>query len=291
MSSSGAPSAERIIQIKESLRQDWTQGAQAWRTWNAKLGVLSRSATDTIVQAAQTRPGMQILDLASGTGEPALSLAEAVGADGQVTATDLVPEMLAVADEEAERRGLRNVTFKQADPEALRFTDASFDRVTCRFGVMFFPDIDKAFHEIHRVLKPGGRTALISWGPLPKNPYFAATMGVLMKHVQIPPPEPGAPSIFRFAQTEALSDALSRAGFRDVQAEERSIPWPWPGPAEEALQSAQELAAPGLRRIRDALPPEGRAQVHDEMLEAMRSHADGDRVNFTATVVLATGER
>ncbi len=291
MSTGEAPSAERLAQFKESVRQDWTEGAQAWRKWNPRLGAVSRGATEAIVRAAQVGPGMRVLDLASGTGEPAISLAEAVGSGGHITATDLVPEMLAVAEEGARQRGLGNITFQQADAEGLAFADASFDRVTCRFGVMFFPDVDKALREIHRVLKPDGRAAFVAWGPLEKNPYFTATIGVFMKYVQLPPPEPGAPNPFRFAQAGALSSALTRAGFRAVREEERAIPWTWPGPAEEALKSAQELAAPGFRRMREALPPERHAQVQAEILEAVRSHSDGQQVHFTATIVLATGQR
>src|SRR5688572_15342656 len=109
MGSNEAPSAERLAEFKETVRQEWTEGARAWRTWNAKLGVLSRAATEAIVRAAQIEPGMRVLDLAGGTGEPALSLAEAVGPDGHVTATDFVPEMLAVAEENARQRGLGNL--------------------------------------------------------------------------------------------------------------------------------------------------------------------------------------
>ena len=291
MTSGEAPSPERLAQFKETVRQDWTEGAQAWRRWNAKLGVMSRAATEAIVRVAQIEPGLRVLDLAGGTGEPAMSLAEVVGPDGHVTATDLVPEMLAVAEETAGQRGLRTLTFRQADAEALSFADASFDRVTCRFGAMFFPDVGRALREIHRVLRPGGRAAFVAWGPPEKNPYFTTTIGVFMKYVQLPPPEPGAPHPFRFAQAGSLSSALTQAGFRAVAEEECTIPWSWPGSAEEAVQSAQELAAPAFRRLQDGLPPERHQQVQDEILEAVRGYSDGQQVNFTATIVLATGER
>jgi len=291
MSTGEAPSVERLTQFKETVRQEWTGGAEAWRKWKANFGAFSGGATAAIVDAAQVRPGMQVLDLASGTGEPSMSLAEAVGPGGHITATDLVPEMLAVAQEDASGRGLTNITFEMADAEALQFPDASFDRVTCRFGVMFFPNVDKALREILRVLKPGGRAAFVAWGPLQKNPYFTSTIGVFMKYVQLPPPEPGAPAPFRFAQPGSLSSALGQAGFRNVQEEERQIPLSWPGPPEEACQSSQELAAPAFRRLRGSLPPEKHQQVQDEILEAVRGYYDGQQVNFTATIVLAAGER
>src|SRR4051794_4997634 len=79
---------------KEQARHEWTTGAAAWRKWHAPFATMSRAATDAIVQAVQAAPGMQLLDVASGTGEPALSLAAAVAPTGAVVASDLVPEML-----------------------------------------------------------------------------------------------------------------------------------------------------------------------------------------------------
>jgi SAM-dependent methyltransferase len=106
-------------------------------------------ATESIVRAAQVTPGMEVLDIASGTGEPALTLAETAG---HVTATDLGPQMLVSAEENARARGVGNVTFTHADVHELPFGDASFDRVTCRFGIMYFADVDRALGEIRRVL-------------------------------------------------------------------------------------------------------------------------------------------
>jgi len=291
MSANDTPSEERLSQYKETVRQEWTEGSQAWRKWDAGLHVMSVSATEAIVEALQVGPGMQVLDLAGGTGEPALTLASAVSPGGHVTATDLVPEMLAVSQGKAVSQGLQNITFQQADAENLQFPDAAFDRVTCRFGVMFFPNVGKALGEIHRVLKPGGRAAFAVWGPFPKNPYMTATIGVLMKYVQLPPPDPDAPNPFRFAQSGSLSSALTRAGFRNVQEDERQIPWTWPGPPEEAYQASQELAAPAFRRLRGSLPPEQYEQVQAEILEAVRSYYDGQQVNFTATMIFATAQR
>ncbi len=155
------PNTERY---KEEVRRDWTDGVAGWRKWNAQFAVMTRAATEAMVQVAQVKSGMHVLDLASGTGEPALTLAEAVSPNGHVMATDLVPEMLAIAEEIARERRLRNISFKQADAEALPFADKTFDAVTCRLGVMFFPDAAKALGEVHRVLKPGGRAAFVVWG-------------------------------------------------------------------------------------------------------------------------------
>ena len=104
------------------------------------------------------------VDLASGPGEPAVTIARLVGPDGGVVATDLVEEMLAGA----RRRiadGVGNLEAQTADMQDLPFADGSFDRVTCRFGIMFAPEPARAFAEVRRVLRPGGKCAFMVWGP------------------------------------------------------------------------------------------------------------------------------
>jgi len=281
----------KTARFKAQLRQDWTEGAAGWRQWNAQFVIQSRAATDAIVQAAQVTPGMQVLDLASGTGEPALTLAEAVRPGGHVTATDLVPEMLAITEEFARQRGLRNLTTQPADAEALPFPEQTFDVVTCRFGLMFCPDVGQALREIRRVLKPGGRAAFMAWGPFDQNPYSTTTVGVFMQHVPLPPPEPGTPHPFIFAQAGTLSTALRAAGFAQVQEEARTIPWVFPGPVASCWEAARALSGPAFRRCFEALAPERHAQVIQEVHAAIGHYYDGQQVNFTARIVLASGRR
>ena len=285
------PQASDLERYREQMRKDWAGGAAAWRTYYPLLKEQSRAATEAIFEAARIRPGMQVLDIASGPGEPALTIAERIGASGSVTATDLVPEMLAAAEENARSSGLTNITFQQANAEALPFADEQFDVVTCRFGVMFFPDVQRGLGEIRRVLKPDGRAALVAWGPLAENPFFSTTLGVLMRHVQLPPPEPGAPTPFRFAQAGTLTAALQAVGFREVQEEYRTIPWPTPGPAEYAWQLSRELAPVTFGRIFGMLTPAQIEQVTAEALDAMRAYEEGNQLRFQAVIVVASAVR
>jgi enediyne biosynthesis protein CalE5 len=287
MNASGAPDP---AQVKEGVRQEWVNNSIGWRKWYPQFAIQSRAATEAIVEAAQVRPGMRVLDLASGTGEPALTLAAAVAPDGHVTATDLVPEMLATAEEVARERGLDNISFKQADAEDLPFPDESFDVVTCRFGVMFFPDPARALREVRRVLKPDGRVALLAWGPREQNPYVSAAADVLSKRVQLPPPAPDAPQPFRFAEPGALAAQLEAAGFRQVREERRAIPWPWPGTVEQFWEAIREFG-PTVRRLLAEMPPEQVEEAEAEVFEAIGRYYDGRQVNFPALVVLVTGER
>ncbi len=115
---------------------------------------------------------MKVLDLACGSGEPSLSLARAVGPMGHVIATDIVPGMLEIAEENARRKGLSNIEFRIADAEAIPFPDESFDVVTCRFGVMFFSDPERAMREARRVLKNDGSHCAGDVGSVGGKPSF-----------------------------------------------------------------------------------------------------------------------
>src|SRR5262249_28051623 len=139
--------------------------------WKAKSAAMGKPATDALVECAQPKPGMQVLDLASGTGEPAITLASHIGPDGHVTALDLSDDLLKITRERAQARGLTNLTTKQADAHSLPFPDNSFDLVTSRFGVMFFADCVKAMREVFRVLRPGARTCFLTWGKF-EQPYW-----------------------------------------------------------------------------------------------------------------------
>lgn len=275
-------------QVKEMVRQDWTTAAGAWRKWHPKLAAQMRPITEALVRAAGVRPGMRILDLACGSGDPALTLARVVGSGGHVTATDLVPEMLQVAEENARTLNLGNISFRQADAEALPFANRSFDAVTCRFGVMFFPDVDRALAEMRRVLRPGGRVALMAWGPMEQNPLFTATVGIAMKHAQLPPPAPGAPHPFNFGPPGSLATALKHGGFADVREETLSLVGRWGGSPEECWEMTRDIAAP-FRKAGEAVPAERRQAMVADILAAIGRYYDGRQVNLPTVVNLGTG--
>jgi len=86
----------------------------------------------------------------------------------------------------------------QADVHQLPFSNSSVDRITCRFGIMFFADIDTAITEMLRVLKPGGRVALLAWGRF-EQPFFESTVGVVLRMIPgARMPEP-ASAMFKFS--------------------------------------------------------------------------------------------
>src|SRR5258708_2381110 len=230
---------------------------------------------------------MHALDLASGSGEPALSVSAAVGPEGRVTATDLLREMLQIAEENASAPGIKNIDFRAADAQQLPFPRHMFDRITCRFRIMFVPNIQKALVEMRPVLKPAGRVCFVSWGPMEENPMFSTMIVPFLKYVEVPPPPPDAPHVFRFADENKLDHLLCLAGFHDIRVAKHKINWPWPGPPEEAWQGTSELAAP-FKRIIAATPPHKTELAIHEAIEGFRRLYDAQSVNIPATIVPAT---
>jgi len=257
--------------------------------WKAKSAAMGKAVTEALVEYAQPKPGMRILDLASGTGEPAISLAMRVGERGQVTALDLSADLLEIAKGRAQERGLGNFITQQADAHALPFEDNSFDLATSRFGVMFFRDVGLALRELHRVLRRGARACFLAWGPF-NQPYWQSTMAVVHKHVGGPLLQPGGPDPFRFAGSGSLLKVLQSAGFREIQEETRTVPWTWPGTPEEVWEQARSVSVP-FRPMLDRVPANRWPEIHREVLSAIGRYVQGETIAFGASVVLASGSK
>jgi len=279
--------------FRRRLKEEWTgeRTVAAWRKWHAQIAAFTRGATEAILEAAHLRPGMRVLDLACGVGDPALSIAAEVAPSGRVTATDLGPGMMSLAEELARKKGLANIEFREANAESLPFADASFDVLSCRFGIMFFPDLAKALRECLRVLKPGGRAAFVAWGKK-EQPFFSTTAGIILKRVPVPPPppDPDGPSLFMFGERDRLRRALESAGFANVHEEDRIIPGRWSGSVEEYWEQFTEVAAP-FRPLLDQLTTEQRAQARDESLLAVKKFWDGREINLPLEIVIGSGIR
>ena len=257
--------------------------------WKAKSAVMGQPVTDALVEYARPESGMQVLDLASGTGEPAISLALRVGAAGHVTALDLSAELLEIAEKRAAARGLKNFSTQRADAHSLPFPDNSFDLATSRFGVMFFRDPVTALGELRRVLRSGARACFLAWGPF-DQPYWRSTMGVVHRRVGGPLLPPDGPNPFRFAETGSLSAVLRSAGFNDIEEEMKTLPWTWPGSAEEVWDQAQAVAVP-FRPMLERVPDEEWPEIHAAVYEAVSRYSDGDKIAFGAQVILASGRK
>ena len=261
--------------------------ASAMQKWRKQSSVMGSGMTQRIVEAANVGPGMAVLDVACGSGEPAISVASLMAGTGSVMGIDVSSEALKIATERATSRGLTNISFREADAHQLPFPDASFDRITCRLGVMFFADPQRAFREMRRLLKPRGSVALVTWGPFESQPYFQTTIGIILREVPGTPIPPSGASMFRFGVSGSVARELEATGFRDATDELQTVPWTWPGPPEQVWEYFQEATVP-FRSLLDSIPATARERVDAAVIGEIAKYYDGRQINFTATINLAT---
>ena len=255
--------------------------------WKAKSAVLGNAVTEALVEYSRPLPDMRILDLASGTGEPGISLAQRVP-QGSVMAVDQSSELLDIAAKRARGKNLLNFIPQQADAHHLPFADQSFDLATCRFGVMFFSDAERALAELRRVLKCGACACFAAWGPM-DQPFWQTTMKIVHRHVGGDMLQPGGADLFRFSAAGSLSKVLRASGFHEVEESIRNLPWTWPGEAEEVLEYAWAVAAP-FRPMLDRVQVEEWPVIRAEAKAAIERYRVGDEIRFGADVVLASGK-
>jgi ubiquinone/menaquinone biosynthesis C-methylase UbiE len=205
--------------IREQQKETWNKFSPGWKKWDALNMDFLKPMTDEMVRLLQPKENELVLDIASGTGEPALTIA-AMLTNGKVIMTDLSEGMLEVARENASRRGITNIETVACDAGDMPFADNKFDLISCRLGFMFFPDMLQTAKEMFRVLKPGGKIATAVWGPPGKNFWASATMDIINKYMEIPAPPAGTPGLYRCAERGLVANLLQEAGFKHVKESE-----------------------------------------------------------------------
>jgi ubiquinone/menaquinone biosynthesis C-methylase UbiE len=170
-------------------------------------------AADIACRAAICNP-VRVLETAAGTGTVTRRLRDILLANASLTATDLNPPMIEVA--RTKFRPDEHVDFRPADATALPFPDASFDAVVCQFGVMFFPEKDKSYREVHRVLAPGGRYLFIVWDAHRYNPFGRIAHEVAGSFFPSDPPQFYRVP-FSYHHIDPIKESLMDAGFTDIE--------------------------------------------------------------------------
>ena len=278
------------MQPSPSVFDRWSGVAPFWEKHRILIRQMFAPVTEALIEDAGIGSGHAVLDIATGPGEPALTVAAVVGPEGKVMGVDPVPGMVAAARRAAENEGLRNAQFELASAHRLPFPAAGFDAVVSRFGVMFFPSPVDAVREMLRVLRPGRKLALAVWGQPDKNPVFDTLSRIIDRYVESPPLEPDAPDAYRFAASGKLLGVVREAGAEAPV--ERLLPFTIQAPvAAEDFWALRSEMSEKFREKLAALSPEQLPEVRRLGLQAIREYATGDGLSFPAEVLMVSGIR
>ena len=236
----------------------WASVAQGRARWNTWFEQMTRPVNDWLCSKTNLAPGMTVLDIASGTGQPGLTAARIVGPTGRMIGIDIAQEMVDAATGLAEAEGLSNTEFRRMDAHELDFSSATFDAAVSRWGVMFPEDTAKALASLHRVLKPGARYAAAFWDDQSKNPRQSFLDSVVRKALEEPPRGPTAGGVaYKFADSTLLIDHLTSAGFRIGELE--TVTWNYDFDSVDDFWQGLQEAWPSGRM--NTLSDEQRARV------------------------------
>ncbi|MGD2139846.1 MAG: class I SAM-dependent methyltransferase [Burkholderiales bacterium] len=276
-------------QIKAKEFESWQSVTPGWRKHDQLLKDAFADVSEALLDSAGVSAGQRVLDVACGTGEPAIPAALRVGAEGKVTAIDFVPEMLAIATEKVNALGLDQIELCIGDGEQLALPADSYDAATMRWGLMFMPDPVKCLTGIFLALKPGARFATACWDGPEANPWASLPLAVLQKYMELPPP--GQTGIFAFADPERIRAVMSEAGFRDISVDALDVMWTGADSGSDYFEQVIELAGP-LASLYAKLSNQERAAFASEVAQqADRISASSSGIAIPGRTWIAAGTR
>jgi ubiquinone/menaquinone biosynthesis C-methylase UbiE len=220
------------------------------------------SAGELVVERAGVEPGMDVLDVACGTGNASIPAARA---GARVTGLDFAPALLDIARERS-ADAMVEIEFVEGDAQDLPFEDDSFDRVVSVFGHMFAPDHHRAAAEMKRVLRPDGVIAVGCWSP-------EGTIGRMFRVTsELVPPPPGAAPPLLWGTEQHVRDLLGEADF-----ERHEIEW-----RDESVESYARFMLESFGPLLNAR--ETLAEREDELDTAYREFLESENLNDDGTL-------
>jgi SAM-dependent methyltransferase len=250
------------VAYKQTTRAQWEEAAAAWHAWGPTLEEWLGDATEAMLDAAAVRTGDRVLDIAAGAGGQSLAAASRVEPAGEVLATDISPEILRYAAADAAAAGLP-VRTRELDGEELDVEPGAFDGLISRLGLIYLPDQPRALAGAYRALRPGGRMAAIVYSTADRNEFFSVPVSIIRRRAQLPPPAPGQPGPFSLGGPGVLTDLLTAAGFRAVDARAMPAPLRLPRAADCVRFERESFGA--LHQMLSGLAPEEREAAWEEI--------------------------
>jgi SAM-dependent methyltransferase len=262
----------------------WAERFAVIRRYDEMESRLTAPVSERMLDLARLAPGMRVLDVASGMGEPSLRAAQRVGPTGFVLGTDLAEGMLEAAREKARALALSNIEFRVADAETLEVPEQSFDAATVRWALMYMRQPERALERLWRALRPSGRLVCAFWGP-PEQVEYAS-----LPRRSIAPFRPVPPVEFRFSEPELLRPLLTRSGFELEHVESMSVPVMEAEDGAGVVRWIRELGGPVAKAVEE-LPPEAQRAWEEAVVRECEPYRKGGKVLLGGVTWLAVAAK
>jgi len=215
---------------------------QNWVTFQNDLDLLLRGVTEQLITTTKPEPGISIVDLGCGAGTSTFEFAGLIAPAGKIHGIDVSKPLIERARQRQQDLKANNVSFAIADAQEQSLGSGDYDLAVSRFGVMFFSDPEKAFRNIARSIRSGGRIVFAAWAGPEYNPWFTMPQKAAIERLgPVEPSDPDAPGPLAFRDAERVLGILSSAGLTNCQSAQVEIDLHHPGGLDPVLQLAPHV--------------------------------------------------
>jgi len=268
---------------KNYTRQTWDECAEKYVPLQGQLVPFHKVLLDNVKPQLAER----VLDVCTGPGEPAMTIAAMVAPKGEVVGIDLSANMTEIATKTAAKRQLQNIRFLTMDAEKIELLPDSFDLAVSCFGFQIITDPEVASREILRVLKPGGRAGFTVWGTADKAPAIDVLIGPMLEHAT--PDENGyLPTPYELGGEGELAEMLHEAGFEKTK--EIRTPGVWTATAADEYLS-MILAGTPIGHSLSEENPDVQEQILKKARENIRRYETTQGVSIPTECVIVVASK
>ncbi|HVI45499.1 MAG TPA: class I SAM-dependent methyltransferase [Chitinophaga sp.] len=269
-----------------SIQGQWNELSESRDHWDKIVNALLRPIGMRMIKSLQLTPASVVLDVATGTGEPGLTVAEMFPAS-LVTGLDISEKMLQLAAKNGHDRRVTNFLTCLSDVVSMPFEDDHFDAVLCRNGVMFFNDIGVGLREMRRVLKKGCLMTISTWGLLDKNLWVAMVLDAAREVTGRKMHNNHVPGMFYCMEPGFMTDWYEAIGMHEIREDELTGIIEF-NSADEHWNYVTSVSAAVVNALA-GLSEEQREQIREIVKEKITTHIVREKLYFQWTTRITSG--
>ena len=271
------------IQYKITTKSNWNTVAPDYHhNWaNQKVGPFK--STTELVKVANIKQSDKVLDVACGTGVVSKEISKLLGPNGLLIGIDISRTALNIAKKSIV---FPNTNFVEMDAENIGF-NYKFDKVTCQYGIMFFPDTQKVLKSIREILNKKGKLIVVVHGLSDDVPYFSTIMNPILEH--IPNIRPiGTPTVHRFGNPVNLESEFAKSGFSDISVNLYNFSYK-PGTFEEYWKDYMNSTANSIRSKIESHGGKIMEKIKKDAEKNVAKYEENGKIVFPWTILIASG--